>query len=102
MGLFRNEVISRSPESLRTLFLRERLQPTANQLETNNRSEEEKSCTEELSVREHQHLAAMVEEYNSTLMTGGDSLTEDLNIYYEVRGIASIPACIACVEKFEE
>jgi len=26
----------------------------------------------------------MVEEYNSTLMTGGDSLTEDLNVYYEV------------------
>ena len=26
----------------------------------------------------------MVEVYNSTMMTGGDSLTEDLNIYYEV------------------
>ena len=26
----------------------------------------------------------MVQEYNSTLATGGDSLTEDLNVYYEV------------------
>ncbi|PVH86139.1 Rh-like protein/ammonium transporter, partial [Cadophora sp. DSE1049] len=30
----------------------------------------------------------MVAEYNSTLMTGGDSLTEDLNIYYESGDIA--------------
>jgi len=29
-----------------------------------------------------------VSEYNSTLMTGGDSLTEDLNIYYESGDIA--------------
>lgn len=34
----------------------------------------------------------MVAEYNSTLMTGGDSLTEDLNIYYEVRNPHSRPA----------
>ena len=26
----------------------------------------------------------MAAEYNGTTMTGGDSLTEDLNIYYEV------------------
>ncbi|CZS90226.1 hypothetical protein WAI453_004267 [Rhynchosporium graminicola] len=38
-----------------------------------------------------------VAEYNSTLATGGDSLTEDLNIYYESGDISFMIICTALV-----
>ncbi|KAG9245023.1 putative ammonium transporter [Calycina marina] len=40
---------------------------------------------------------SVVAEYNSTSPTGGDSLTEDLNIYYESGDIAWMITCTALV-----
>lgn len=39
----------------------------------------------------------LVQEYNSTLATGGDSLTEDLNVYYQSGDIGFMIICTALV-----